>query len=74
MNSGMRAEYPCGSNKGLGLKFRGKSRLQQEGSRVGKEIHEEGQRAHRSKRCTDINKDEDNSLKDHNTTKNKSQF
>ena len=68
MNSGTRAEYPYGSNKGLGSKFRGKSRLRQEGSRVRKEIPEEGRRAHRPKHCTDINKDEDNSPKNRNTT------
>ena len=33
-----------------------------------KEIPEEGWRAHRPKRCTDINKDEDNSPKNRNTT------
>ena len=64
MNSGTRAEYPCGSNKGL----RGKSRLRQEGTRVRKEIPEEGRRVHRPKRCTDINKYEDNSPKNRNTT------
>ena len=69
MNSGTRAQYPCGSNKGLGSKFRGKSRLRQEGTRVRKEIPEEGRRAHRPKRCTDMNKDEDNSPKNRNTTK-----
>ena len=46
----------CGSNQGLGSKFCGKSRLRQEGSRVRKEIPEEGRRAHRPKPCTDINK------------------
>ena len=70
MNSGTRAEYPLciGSNNGLGSKFRGKSQLRQEGSRVREEIPEEGRRVHRLKRCTDINKDEDNSPKNHNTT------
>ena len=58
MNNETRAEYPCGSNKGLGSKFRGKSWLRQEGSRI------------RPKRCTDINKDEDNSPKNRYTTKN----
>ena len=43
--------------------------LRQEGSQVGKEIPEEGWRAHRPKRCTDINKDEDNSPKNRNTTR-----
>ena len=32
------------------------------------EIPEEGRRAHRPKRCTDINKDEDNSPRNRNTT------
>ena len=68
MNSETREEYPSGSNKGLGSKFRGKSRLRPEGSRVRKEIPEDGRRAHQSKRCTDINKEEDNSLKNRNTT------
>ena len=68
----MRAEYPCGLNKGLGSKFCGKSRLQQEGSQVQKEIPEEGWRAHQPKHCADINKDEDNSLKNHNTTNSNS--
>ena len=69
MDSRTRAEYPYGSNKGLCSKFRGKSRLRQEGSRIRKEIPEEGRRAHRPKRCTDINEDEDNSPKNRNTTK-----
>ena len=69
MKSRTRAEYPCESNKGLGSKFRGKSRLRQEGSRVRKEIPEEGRRAHRPKRLTDMNKDEVNSPKNRNTTK-----
>ena len=40
----------------------------QEGSRVRKEIAEEGRRAHRPKRCIDMNKDEDNSSKNRYTT------
>ena len=54
---------------GLVSWFNGISRLRQEGSRVRKEIPEEGRRAHRPKRCTDINKNEDNSPKIRNTTK-----
>ena len=74
MVSGMRTGYPRGLNKGLGSKFRDGSRLRQEGSRVRKEssrvqegsrvrqeIPEEGRSAHRPKRCTDNNEDEDNS-------------
>ena len=73
MVSGMRTGYPHGLHKGLGSKFRDGSRLRQEGSRlrqevfrvregsrVQQEIPEEGRRAHRPKRCTDDNKDEDN--------------
>ena len=52
----------------IGRAVRGKSRLRQKGSRVRKEIPEEGRRAHWSKRFTDINKDEDNCLKNCNTT------
>ena len=37
MVSGMRTGYPCGLNKGLGLKFRDGSRLRQEGSRLRQE-------------------------------------
>ena len=68
MVSGMRREYPRGLNKGLGLKFRDDSRLRQEGSRVrreGSRVRQEipeGRRAHRPKRCTNNNEDEDNSL------------
>ena len=74
MVSGMRTGYPHGLDKGLGSKFRDGSQLQQEGSRfrkegsrvlegsrVQQEIPEEGWRAHRPKRCTDNNEDEDNS-------------
>ena len=68
MVSGMRTVYPSGLNKGLGLKFHDGSRLRQEGSRVKKdgsqvrqEISEEGWKAHRAKRYTDKNEDEDNS-------------
>ena len=61
MVSGMRTGYPRGLNKGLGSKFRDGSLLQ-EGSCVRQEIPEEGRRAHRLKRCTDKNEDEDNSL------------
>ena len=75
MVSGMRTEYHCGLNKGLGSKFRNGSRLRQEGSRlrqegsqvqkegsrVRQEIPEEGRMAHHPKRCIDNNKDEDNS-------------
>ena len=81
MVSGMRTGYPRGLNKGLGSKFRDGSRLRQEGSRVRKEgprvlessrarqeIHEEGRRAHQPKRCTDNNKDEDNSPNNPNNT------
>ena len=38
----MRSGYPRGLHKGLGSKFRGGSRLRQEGSRVRQEIPEEG--------------------------------
>ena len=42
--------------------FRDGSRLRQEDSRVREEeIPEEGRRAYRPKRCTDNNKDDDNS-------------
>ena len=61
MVSGMRTGYPRGLNKGLGSKFRDGSQLRQEGSQVREEIPEECQRAYRPKRCTDNNKDEDNS-------------
>ena len=44
------------------------SQLQQGGSQVRKEIPEEGRRAHRPKCCKDINKDEDKSPKNRNTT------
>ena len=65
MVSGMRTGYPRGLNKGLGSKFRDGSLLQ-EGSCVRQEIPEEGRRAHRPKRCTDNNEDEDNSLNNTN--------
>ena len=75
MVSGMRTRYPRGLNKSLGSKFRDGSRLRQEvsrvlkeGSQVRQEIPEEGQRAHRPKRCTDNNEDEDNSLNNTNNT------
>ena len=66
MVSGMRTGYPRGLNKGLGSNFRDGPRLQEgsrvrEFTRVRQEIPEEGRRAHRPKRCTDDNEDEDNS-------------
>ena len=67
MVSGMRTGYPRGLNKGLGSKFCDGSQLQ-EGSRVGQEIPEEGRRAHRPKRCTDNNEEEDNSSNNTNNT------
>ena len=60
MVCGMRTGYPRGLNKGLGLKFRDGSLLQ-EGSWVRREISEKGRRAYRPKRCTDNDEDEDNS-------------
>ena len=65
MVSGMRTGYPRGLNKGLGSKVRDGSLLQ-EGFCVRQEIPEEGWRAHRPKRCTDNNEDEDNSLNNTN--------
>ena len=61
----MRTGYPRGLNKGLGSKFRD-GYLLQEGSCVRQEISEEGRRAHRPKRCTDNNEDENNSLNNTN--------
>ena len=67
MVSGMTTGYPHGLDKGLGSKFCDCSRLQEgsrfrkEDSRVRQEMHAEGRRAHRLKRCTDNNEDEDNS-------------
>ena len=72
MVSGMRTGYPRGLNKGLGSKFRDGSRLRQESSRVRKEDSQvrqeipEGRGAHRPKRCTDNNEDENNSLNNTN--------
>ena len=64
----MRTGYPHGLNKGLGSKFRDGSRFRQEGSRVRQEIPEEDRRAHRPKRCTDNNEDDDNSLNNADNT------
>ena len=64
MVSGMRTGCPRELNKGLGSKFRDGSLLQ-EGSCVRQEIPE-SRRAHRPKRCTDNNEDEDNSLNNTN--------
>ena len=78
----IRTGYPRGLNKGLGSKFRDGSRVRKEGSRVRKEgsrvrkessqvrqeIPEEGRKAHRPKRCTDNNEDEDNSPNNTNNT------
>ena len=61
----MRTGYPRWLNKGLSSKFHDGSLLQ-EGSCVRQEIPEEGRRAHRLKRCTDNNEDEDNSLNNTN--------
>ena len=76
MVSGMRTGYLRGLNKGLGSKFcdgsqlrKEGSRVRQEGSRVRQEIPEEGQRADRLKRCSDNNKDEDNSSNNPNNPK-----
>ena len=68
MVSGMRTGCPRELNKGLGSKFRDGSLLQ-EGSCVRKEIPEEGRGAHRSKRCTDNNEDEDNNPNNADNTK-----
>ena len=57
----MKTGYPRRLNKGLGSKFRDGSFRVREGSRARQEIPEEGRRAYRPKRCTDNNKDEDNS-------------
>ena len=67
MVRGIRTGYPRGLNKGLGLKLQEGSRVRkedsriQDSSRVQQEIPEESRRLHRPKRCTDNNKDEDNS-------------
>ena len=50
---GIRTIYPRGSNKGFNLKF-------SVGSRVRHNIHDEGQKAYRPKRCEYNNEDKDN--------------
>ena len=73
MVSGLRTGYPSGLNKELGSKFRDGSLLQ-EGSCVRQEIPEEGRRAHRPKRCTDNNEDEDNSPNNADNTNNQTSY
>ena len=71
MVSGMKTEYPRELNKGLGSKFHQATcpiGVRKEVSEVRQEIPEEGWKAHRPKRCTDNNEDEDNSPNNTNNT------